>query len=796
MNLLDLMVKIGIDDQASDKIGGIASGITGKLGSAAKTAGKVVVGATAAVGAGAAAMTKAAVDGYASYEQLVGGVNKLYGDASDQLQQYAQNAYRTSGLSANQYMEQATSFSASLITSLGGDQKKAAEMTDVAMRAMSDNVDTFGSDMESVQNAFMGFSKSNYTMLDNLKLGFAGTKEGAEELVKAAAAMTDEQAKLGLTVDENSLSFDNMVAAIAVMQEHMGIAGTTAKEAMSTIEGSTRMARTSWDNFLTGLGAGNEEMIRSSIGGLVQAIFGTWNDETHKREGGVVNNLIATIGRVFDSAAQYVPQLVSTLAYTIAENIGNAFGIDTSGLEDKFNDIWNTIDHFKTTVSNGFNALVQFVTGVWNSFTANLDTYGFESAGIHIQNIMGDISAFIENNVLPHADLLGQAFAMVANAIGTAADVITTIIDVFGPFVPAILGAVAAVKGFMVVQTIIGFFTSLGPAIAAAGTIVSSFGGIAGTVAALLGGWPVLLAAVVGAIVAFIATNEDAREALLNVWNAVVDFFKAIPEWFKGVFDAVKASLKDAVDYNRQRWEEFKKNTSQKWQEAKQAILNTLTNIVSDIRSKLSQAKDAVTEKWNSIKTSISDAVNNVRQKVTDGFTKVKDGIKQKLEDAVAFVRGIPNKIKNALGNLGSLLWNAGTSIINGLWNGLKSKANEMFGWVGGIAGRIAALKGPLPYDRTVLVENGIALMTGLQKGLEGGFEAKVQPYVASMADAINDSMSFTGELDGKVQATPMQQQGPTLIIESLTVRNRDDAEYFASRINDIWRRDIEGALA
>lgn len=168
MDLLNLFVKIGVKDEASEAVEGVSQNIIGKLGKAAATAAKALAGMF--VVKKVAEFGKAAFDAYSEYEQLVGGVDKLFGDASGKLQQYAQQAYATAGMSANEYMQQTTSFSAALISSLGGDTAKAADQADVAMRAISDNVNTFGSDMESVTGAFQGFAKQNYTMLDNLSI--------------------------------------------------------------------------------------------------------------------------------------------------------------------------------------------------------------------------------------------------------------------------------------------------------------------------------------------------------------------------------------------------------------------------------------------------------------------------------------------------------------------------------------------------------------------------------------------------------------------------------------------------
>ena len=205
-------------------------------------------------------ITKAAIDSYAEYQQLVGGVETLFKDSSAQVKKYADMAYKTAGLSANEYMSTVTSFSASLLQSLGGDTTKAAEYADRAIIDMSDNANKMGTSMEMIQNAYNGFAKQNYTMLDNLKLGYVGTKEEMQRLIADAAKMTDVQEELGITVDKSSLSFGNIVNAISVMQKKLDISGTTAKEASTTIQGSISSMKAAWENLLTGLVDSNEEL--------------------------------------------------------------------------------------------------------------------------------------------------------------------------------------------------------------------------------------------------------------------------------------------------------------------------------------------------------------------------------------------------------------------------------------------------------------------------------------------------------------------------------------------------------
>jgi phage-related protein len=212
-----------------------------------------------------AELGKQSIMGFAEQEQLIGGVDTLFKESSAQVQQYANEAYKAAGLSANQYMETVTSFSASLLQSMGGDTQAAAEKANRAITDMSDNANKMGTDMTSIQNAYQGFAKQNYTMLDNLKLGYGGTKQEMERLVAEAAAMTEEQEKLNVAVNAGDLSFSNIVDAISVVQEHLDIAGTTADEAATTIQGSANAMKSAWRNLITGMS--NENL---DLGELVQ----------------------------------------------------------------------------------------------------------------------------------------------------------------------------------------------------------------------------------------------------------------------------------------------------------------------------------------------------------------------------------------------------------------------------------------------------------------------------------------------------------------------------------------------
>ena len=301
MNLFELFVKIGVDDQASGKL----KDIGGKLGNGLKTAAKIGTAAVGAAAAGITALTTAAVNNYAEYEQLVGGVETLFKGSADKVQEYADNAYKTAGMSANEYMSTVTSFSASLLQSLGGDTEKAGEYANQALTDMSDNANKMGTSMEMIQNAYQGFAKQNYTMLDNLKLGYGGTQAEMQRLIEDAAKLSD-------TVDAQDMSFANIVEAINVVQTEMGITGTTAKEAASTIQGSVGMMKSSWTNLVTGISDENANL---------DVLITNFVDSV----GTVAQNIVPKIGIALNSASKLIrdliPVIVQEIPVFIEENL-------------------------------------------------------------------------------------------------------------------------------------------------------------------------------------------------------------------------------------------------------------------------------------------------------------------------------------------------------------------------------------------------------------------------------------------------------------------------------------------
>ena len=302
-----------------------------KIGSAISTLGKTALVGLGAVTTGVIAIGKSALESYADYEQLVGGVDTLFKDSSKKVQEYARQAYTTANLSANEYMETITGFSASLIASLEGDTEKACEVGNRAIIDMSDNANKMGTSMESLQNAYSGFAKQNYTMLDNLKLGYGGTKEEMVRLISDTAQMTDIQDKLNIKVNEGDMSFGNIINAISIMQEKLGITGATANESATTISGSINAMKSAWANLVTDM-ANKDADLSTSINNVATTVT-----QVAKNIGKIIPDILRGISTAITS-------LVKELLPEALEQIPTLLKELLPVVKDLFVSIINTIE--------------------------------------------------------------------------------------------------------------------------------------------------------------------------------------------------------------------------------------------------------------------------------------------------------------------------------------------------------------------------------------------------------------------------------------------------------------------
>ena len=325
-----------------------------------------------------------AFENAAEYEQLIGGVEKLFGSASDTVSEYAQQAYKTAGISANEYMQQATSFSASLISSLGGDQQRAAEITDMAIRDMADNANVFGTNITDIQNAYQGFAKQNYTMLDNLKLGYGGTKSEMERLLEDAEKLSG--------VDYNIDNLADVYEAVHVIQQEMEITGTTSQEAADTIAGSMAQAKAAWDNWLTAIGTGEgvQEATQNLFDSLMTAL----------------ENIIPAIQQIFASIGQIIVESFSEAFPELAEAI--------SGVVDTLGEIFGGIAERLQPV---FDAIAPFAQGLADILYSTICA-AFDFLAGAIQTV-ADILSYVWDNILvPFAEWCQETFGPIIEAVG------------------------------------------------------------------------------------------------------------------------------------------------------------------------------------------------------------------------------------------------------------------------------------------------------------------------------------------------------------------------------------------
>ena len=438
MDLFDLVAKITLQtndyEQGLRDAEGKTTSFAGKLKAGFATAGKIAAAGIAVAGGAAIAVGKQALESYANYEQLVGGVETLFKGSSALVQEYAANAYKTAGLSANQYMETVTSFSASLLQSLGGDTEKAAKIGDMAITDMSDNANKMGSSMESIQMAYQGFAKQNYTMLDNLKLGYGGTKTEMERLLKDATAIS------GVKYDISSLS--DVYEAIHVIQGELEITGTTAKEASTTISGSVSSMKSAWQNLLTGIADDNADFetlvsnfvdsvvtvgsniiprVKTIMGGLSKLI----SEAANKLVPLVVNTIVENLPQIIESGVNLVVSLISGLIAAIPQLVRsipqiiraiiNGFvsawpqlkqaGIDLlqmvgNGIKSMFSAVvgWgkSIVQSVKSGVVGAVSSLadagMNLVRGIWNGISNGLGWIKNKISGW-----VGNVTSFIKN---------------------------------------------------------------------------------------------------------------------------------------------------------------------------------------------------------------------------------------------------------------------------------------------------------------------------------------------------------------------------------------------------------------
>lgn len=395
-----VVIKIKGDDSPFQKV-------LGKIGSAVSTAVKASAAAVGAASAGVAALGTACINAYADYEQLVGGVETLFKDSADTIQTYADNAYKTAGLSANEYMETVTSFSASLLQSLDGDTEKAAAAADLAITDMADNANKMGTAMESIQYAYQGFAKQNYTMLDNLKLGYGGTKEEMQRLLADAEKLS------GVKYDLSS--YADIVEAIHVIQTEMGITGTTAKEASTTIQGSVAGMKAAWANLMVGM-ADDTQDFDLLLSNFIESI-GTVADNLLPRIGVVIEGMGKLVAGLAPEIASALPTLTNELLPNLVELGVQSISALVQGIQENGDSLAAGALSIVGTLAEGIAELLPMVADTAASLVVSLADGLTESLPNIIPVAIETISTLVEN-LTENANTIIDAGIQIILALG------------------------------------------------------------------------------------------------------------------------------------------------------------------------------------------------------------------------------------------------------------------------------------------------------------------------------------------------------------------------------------------
>ena len=695
------------------------------LKSAAKVVGRAftAVAKTAVVGfsaaaAGVAAVSKSALNAYADYEQLVGGVETLFGDASDKVLQNANRAFQTAGLSANEYMETVTSFSASLLQSVGKDTKKAAEYADQALVDMSDNANKMGTNMRDIQNAYQGFAKQNYTMLDNLKLGYGGTKEEMERLIADANKVKQANGEMAdLSID----SFADITEAIHIVQTEMGITGTTAKEASTTIQGSVGMMKASWKNLLVGV-ADDTQDFSGLMDNFVDSV-GTAAKNILPRVETILSGIGSLVEGLAPVVAQAVPQLVTTILpgmASAAASLLKAFagslvelapallqsalsGIQTilvSGLNvprgladnimhvfnnavDAVQNVWGAVKDALGAIGSALsNAKIDW-NGIWDGIADAVSVAGDIIAGAC--TAIGDGIAAVITEVQTDGTILNTVWTTLSDAVEDVKNVVDTAISAVGDFIAWLSSGSSGAEVFK--AAIIGVATGF-----AAWKIVSKISslvsGLTGIISAAKGGFAafnaVLAANPVGAVITAVAaltagiaylwnTNEGFRNAVIGAWEAIKTAFgtaiDAICGFFSGFVDSVGSALSSAWEAITGAFTAIGDALSAAWETIKNVVQVALMWIVELITSYISiitipfqfiweNCKDVIFNAWEAIKSTVSTALEAISGTITTVWNAVS---------------GFLSSALDAIRNVFSTVWTAISTTVSSVWDGIKN---------------------------------------------------------------------------------------------------------------------------
>lgn len=669
-----------------------------------------------------AAITKGSIDAYANYEQLVGGVDTLFKDSSAELQAYAADAYKYQQMSANQYMEIATSFSASLIQSLGGDTAEAAKQANLAITDMADNANKMGTSMESIQNAYAGFAKQNYTMLDNLKLGYGGTKSEMERLLADAEKLT------GIKYDINN--FNDIVSAIHVIQDELGITGVSYEEAIKTIQGSMAMTKAAWQNLLVGFADESADMMK-----LVSNL---------------ADSATAAIGNVGKRIAQILPQITMALFLTFTK------------LQKT---IINTFKQIAPAAIQAITNLAKLIVPILQGLISTILSFAPEIIEGFV-SIMGTLDEALNEIVNALIADLPEIFSSLASGIVSGAGIIlNSAITLFRGIceaVPIIIGQL----GQMLPTLIQNIGTQLEQGI---GTIISSatvlLNGIAEAIPIVVEGLDGTIPdLVIGIVDALLANIDTLIEGFVNLFKALIAaiprileaILPAIPDLVDGIVEGLISCMDALID----GFVELFKAFVQALPDIIQALKDNSDEIVNGIVEGLLACLDTLVEGFVELFKAIWQAIPEISQDLQDAAGVAVDSLVEGLlvatlelfgvgqEAARQFADGFTDGLGQAFMDTFLPAFNLQIEAWDKNGNPIDVYKNAGANGGGAYADGMLSMEGDVIVSANTLTNAATSTMYGAAEGYRASCDSVSGQAPASFAEA---SAETQAEVDGMV---------------------------------------------